>query len=402
VSAIAVHREHRCDLRQNARSRLLPFAFQHFNTESPALCAHSAVLVLELQACLFERRALARFNSKENITMLRSPRLPRLIQSILASLLFALCCETGIAANTIKIGTVVWIGYGPFYVADALDLYKKYGVKVTLQYFTDPALIPPAIAGDSVDGGMLTYDQVIGQVAKSIPMKVVMPIDYSNGGDAIVASKDISKVSDFKGKKVAYNPLSPSDFLLAYALQVNKMSEKDIQPVNMTPEAIPAAMASGSLPVGVTYEPNVSQIIGLESGSKFHVVYSSKDAPGLITDVLVFKPEYIKAHPKEVAAIIHGYLDAMEYMKKNPDEAATLIGKAMGVSADEVKDQMKGVYNIPLSDMPKNFAKSKATTSLHASGAVIGKILIANGQIKKTPPIEETYDESLLKGLARK
>ena len=334
--------------------------------------------------------------------LLRSSRLRSILKSTLGFLFLALFCHTGMAAGTIKIGTVVWIGYGPFYVAEALDLYKKHGVKVKLQYFTDPALIPPAIVGGSIDGGMLTYDQVIGQVAKNIPMKVVMPIDYSNGGDAIVASKDITKVTDFKGKKVAYNPLSPSDFLLAYALQVNKMTEKDIQPVNMTPEAIPAAMASGSLPVGVTYEPNVSQIVALEGGSKFHVVYSSKDAPGLITDVLVFKPEYIKAHPKDVVAIMQGYLDGMAYMKKSPDESAKIIGKAMGVSAAEVKDQLTGVFNIPLADMPKNFAKSKDTTSLHASGAVIGNILIANGQIKTTPPIEDTFDDSLLKGMAKK
>ena len=326
----------------------------------------------------------------------------RLAGATLALCILAFGSTSTFAAGTLKIGTVVWIGYGPFYVAEALDLYKKHGAKVTLQFFTDPALIPPAIASGSVDGGMLTYDQVIGQVAQSIPMKVVMPIDYSNGGDAIVASKDIAKVADFKGKKVAYNPLSPSDFLLAYALQVNKMSEKDIQPVNMTPEAIPAAMASGSLPVGVTYEPNVSQITGMDGGGRFHVVYSSKDAPGLITDVLVFKPEYIKANPKEITAIMRGYLDGMVYMKQNPDEAAKLIGKAMGVSAEEVKEQLTGVHNIPLADMQKNFAKSKDTTSLHASGAVIGKILIANGQIKKTPPIEETYDDSLVKGLTRK
>jgi NitT/TauT family transport system substrate-binding protein len=334
--------------------------------------------------------------------LFRSPRLRRVLASTLAFLFFALCCRAGIAAGAIKIATVVWIGYGPFYVADALDLYKKHGVKVTLQYFTDPALIPPAIAGGSVDGGMLTYDQVVGQVAKSMPMKVVMPIDYSNGGDAIVASKDITKVTDFKGKKVAFNPLSPSDFLLAYALQVNKMSDKDIQPVNMTPEAIPAAMASGSLPVGVTYEPNVSQITALDGGGKFHVVYSSKDAPGLITDVLVFTPAYIKAHPKEITAIMKGYLDGMAYMKSNPEEAAKLIGKAMGVTADEVKDQLSGVYNIPAAEMPKNFIKSKDTTSLYASGAVIGKILIDNGQIKKTPAIEDTYDDALLKGVLKK
>jgi hypothetical protein len=32
----------------------------------------------------------------------------------------------------VKLATVVWIGYGPFYVADALDLYKKYNLKVSL------------------------------------------------------------------------------------------------------------------------------------------------------------------------------------------------------------------------------------------------------------------------------
>ena len=64
-------------------------------------------------------------------------------------------------------------------------------------------------------------------------------------GDAIVADSSIAKVADFKGKKIGYNPLSPSDFLLSYALKTVNLSEKDITPVSMTPEAVPAAMASG-------------------------------------------------------------------------------------------------------------------------------------------------------------
>lgn len=54
----------------------------------------------------------------------------------------------------LKIATVVWIGYGPLCVADALDLYKKYNLKVSLQLFNDPALIPAAIASGAVAGGM--------------------------------------------------------------------------------------------------------------------------------------------------------------------------------------------------------------------------------------------------------
>ena len=305
------------------------------------------------------------------------------------------------AANAIKIGTVVWIGYGPYYVADALDLYKKAGLKVTLQVFSDPALIPPAIESGSVDGGMLTHDQIIGQVAKASTQRVVMPIDYSAGGDAIVSTVDIKKVTDFKGKKVGYNPLSPSDFLLSYALKVNKMTEKDIQPINMTPEAIPAAMASGSMPVGVTYEPNVSQITALEGGKKFHVVYSSKDAPGLITDVMVFKKEYIKAHPDVVKALIQGYIDGLAYMKANPDKAAEIIGKALGVSGAEVKEQLSGVYNLKANELTKVFAKSKETTSLFGSGALIAEIFKAKGQIDTIPNTEDTFDDSILKAMKK-
>jgi NitT/TauT family transport system substrate-binding protein len=324
----------------------------------------------------------------------------RIAQSLVAVLLLA--AGSTFAAGSAKIGTVIWIGYGPYYVADALDLYKKSGIKVTLQVFSDPALIPPAIEGGSVDGGMLTYDQVIGQVAKGSTQRVVSPIDYSAGGDAIVSSVDIKKVTDFKGKKVGYNPLSPSDFLLSYALKVNKMTEKDIVPVNMTPEAIPAAMASGAMPVGVTYEPNVSQITALEGGKKFHVVYSSKDAPGLITDVMVFKKEVIKAKPELVKALIQGYIDGLDYMKKNPDKAAEIIGKAIGVTAAEVKEQLSGVYNMKPDEMGKVFAKGKDTTSLHVSGALIAEILKAKGQITTVPKTEDTYDDSILKAMTKK
>jgi NitT/TauT family transport system substrate-binding protein len=327
----------------------------------------------------------------------------RRFAAVLCTVVFAaVTIAPALAASEIKVGTVVWIGYGPFYVAEALDLYKKSGYKVTLQVFSDPALIPPAIEGGSVDAGHLTYDQVIGVVAKGSTQRVVMPIDYSAGGDAIVATKDITKVSQFKGKKVGFNPLSPSDFLLSYALSVNKLTEKDIQSVNMTPEAIPAAMASNALPVGVTYEPSVSQILGLDDGKKFHVVFSSKDAPGLITDVMVVKTEYIKANPEVVKVMIQGYLDGLDYMKKNPDQAAELIGKFMGITGAEVKEQLGGVYNPTLKEMAKVFTKSKDTLSLYGSGAIISQVLKAKGQITTIPRTEDTYDDSFVRAMLKK
>lgn len=326
--------------------------------------------------------------------------LKTLLKPLLATIAGAVMTGSAYAAPTLKLGLTTWIGYSPFYVADALDLYKKYDLKVKLQTFTDPAMLPSAMAGGAVDGALMTYDQVVGAAGQGQNFKVVMPVDYSYGGDAVLADKAITKISQLKGKKVAYAPLSPSDFLLAYALKINGMTDKDIQPVNMTPEAVPAAMASGGTPAGVTYEPNVSQIIDSGKG-KFHVIYSSREAPGIITDVLAFDAKKIGKDDKQIMALMRGYLDGLAYMKAKPAEAAKLIGKAVGVSDKEALEQLTGVYNIPLVEMPKTYAKGKDTTSFYVSGGIINELLLKNGQIKKAAAIPATLDDRYVKALLK-
>lgn len=319
------------------------------------------------------------------------------IKKLIATVALLTASFSACAVTPVKIALTTWIGYSPFYVADGMDMYKKYDLKVTLQTFSDPAMLPSAVAGKAVDGALMTYDQVIGAAAQGQVFKVVMPIDYSNGGDAVLADKSINKITDLKGKKVAYAPLSPSDFLISYALKVNGMSDKDISPVNMTPEAIPAAMASAAVPAGVTYEPNVSQILAMDGGSKFHVIYSSRNAPGLIADVLVFDEEHINKNGKEITSLIKAYLEGLAYMKSHPKEASEIIGKAIGVSGKEVLEQLQGVYNIPPKEMLQPFAKGKDTKSYFVSGEVINEILLKSGQIKKTVAITTTIDDKFVK-----
>ena len=319
---------------------------------------------------------------------------------ILAAALVSASFSTS-AATPMKLALTTWIGYSPFYVAEGMDMYKKHDLKVTLQTFSDPAMLPSAVASKAADGSMMTYDQLIGAVAQGQKLKVVMPIDYSNGGDAVLADKTINKMTDLKGKKVAYAPLSPSDFLISYALKINGMSTKDISPVNMTPEAIPSAMASKAVPAGTTYEPNVSQILAMDGGAKFHVIYSSKQAPGLIADVLVFDESYIKKNRKPIAALVQAYLEGLAYMNSNPKEASEIIGKAIGVSGKEVLEQLKGVYNIPKKEMLLPFKTGKDTKSYFVSGEVINEILINSKQIKTPVAIKTTMDDSFVKVLAK-
>jgi NitT/TauT family transport system substrate-binding protein len=52
--------------------------------------------------------------------------------------------------------------------------------------------------------------------------------------------------------------------------------------------------------------------------------------------------------------------------------------------------------------MPKAFVKDTATTSYYGSGDVIGKLLLAKGQIKTVPATEATIDAQFVTALTKK
>jgi NitT/TauT family transport system substrate-binding protein len=319
-----------------------------------------------------------------------SKRLPRL----LALMALALLASPGLlcAGVPVRLGVVNWIGYGPIYCAAANGDYRKYGVDVRLVTFSDNSLMSGALQGGEIEASTLTYDQVIMASAKGWQLKVVMPLDYSVGGDAIVSTGAIRSVKDLKSRKVAFQSLSPSDFLLGYALAQAGLSEKDIRSVNSTPEGVVSIMATGAVDAGVTYEPSVSMILKLGGGKLYHVLLSSREARGMITDVLAVTESTIARNPKLVAALIRGTLDGLAFMQHEPAKALALIGKTLEITPTEVQAELSNIENPPLAELDEVFKNSPTLPSFYASGAIIGAILKKEGQIERLPSIADTYD----------
>jgi NitT/TauT family transport system substrate-binding protein len=307
--------------------------------------------------------------------------------------------QTARAGAPVTLGVVSWIGYGPIYCAAANGYYKRYGLDVKLVTFTDNSVMAGAAQSGEIDATTMTYDQVIAANARGWKLKVVMPIDYSVGGDAILASSQIHSIKELKGVKVAFMAASPSDFLLGYALAKGGMSERDVQPVNTTPEGVVGIMAGGSAPVGVSYEPNVSVIVKSSGGKRFHVLLSSREARGMITDVLVLKDSVIAKNPKLVEGLIRGTLDGLAFMTADPGKAAGIIARTLDISPEEVLGQLPNIENPALPNLGDVFKKTDALPSFYASGKIIGEILKREGQIDAPPPIESTYDASFVRAL---
>ena len=314
-------------------------------------------------------------------------------------LLSAWCAQ---ACASVNLGVVNWIGYGPIYCAAANGYYKKQGADVRLVTFSDNSVMAGALRGAELDASTLTYDQVILANAKGWKLKVVMPLDYSVGGDAILASTAVRDIADLKGRKVAFQPLSPSDFLLGYALAQRGLSQKDLKPINVTPEAVVATMATGSVDAGVTYQPSVSMILQLGGGKSFHVLLSSREARGMITDVLAVRDSTIARDPALVAALIHATMEGLAFMQKEPAKAAAIIAKTLDISTAEVQAQLLTIENPSLPHLADVFHKSDVLPSFYASGKVIGEILRREGQIPGSPVIDDTYDEKFVAALQAK
>ena len=310
----------------------------------------------------------------------------------------ALCllqCAAQLAAAAppaVTLGVVNWIGYGPIYCAAAEGYYRKYGWDVRLVTFSDNSLMSGALEGGELDATTLTYDQVILADARGWRLKVVMPVDYSTGGDAIIASAAVHSLRDLKGHRVAFQPLSPSDFLLGYALATVGLSQKDIQAVNSTPEGVPALIVSGAVDAGATYEPNVSMILALGGGKQFHVLLSSRDARGMITDVLVLKAARIAADPALVTGLIRGTMAGLAFMRSQPAPADLIIARALGITPADVRAQLPNIENPPLARLGDVFRRSDALPAFQASGRVIGALLEREGQIPAPPPLDATFD----------
>ncbi len=300
------------------------------------------------------------------------------------------------AATEVRLSLVSWVGYAPLYIADSKKQFSSHGVSVKVTTVSDNALLVEALKKGTADAATLTYDQVITAIAEGVAIKAVLPIDYSNGGDAIVAPKNIPNVAALKGKKVGFNYLAPQDILLTYALKKNGLTQKDIVTENIPADSIQGVLESAKIDAGVTYEPNVSTIAGLASGQKFHVIFSSKEATGLITDVLVFTTDFIEKNPEAVNGVLKGYLDGLKFLKDKPDEAQKIIASALGIPKAEVPAQLATVYIPNLEEMDIVFKPSEDMRSFFASGKLIGELLLSKQGIKMIPKIEDTFDASFI------
>ena len=263
------------------------------------------------------------------------------------------------ADDTVKIAHSTWVGYGPLYIARDKGIFKKNGVDVDLVVMEDPKERFPTLMADKIQMIASTVDTALLYLKKPTDFQYVVAIDDSNGGDGIVAVKGIKTIADLKGKRVAVNEGSVSEFYLNVLLTKAGLKESDLNTINMTAGDAGGAFVAKRVDAAVTWEPWLTKGKSTDFG---HLLVDSSSTPGLITDVIIVKTDWAKKHQKEVAAIVKSWNEAVAYYRAHPDESIAIMAKGVGGWLKDPKDFKETLPGIKFygGDDNKAFFGSKA------------------------------------------
>jgi NitT/TauT family transport system substrate-binding protein len=230
-------------------------------------------------------------------------------------------------AEPFEIVHTTWVGYGPLYLAQDLGYFKDEGVEVKLTTIEEKTLQMAAVMSGQAAGALGTVDEFLLYMNKDVCLKYVFALDESAGGDGIIVSKGIDKLEDLKGKQVAFNEGSVSQFWFNVVLKNHGMKQEDIEMVNMSPDDAAAALMAGRVPAAVTWEPHLTEARST-AGSK--VLIDSSTTPGVITDVMAVQCSTAEKRADDIKKIIRAWNKAVDYWKANPDKANAIMAKGVG------------------------------------------------------------------------
>lgn len=279
--------------------------------------------------------------------MLKNSVTRRLAGTILGAAMAAAGANAA-TAGTISIGHTVWVGYGPLYLARDLGYFKEEGVDVELNVVDDSSLAMAAQAGGKLDGTATTIDEILKYRSADNCFKAVAVFDESHGGDGMVSLTDINSLADLKGKTVALNEGSTSQFWFSYILKKAGIPLTDVTVANMTADAAAAAFIAGSVPAAVTWEPNLTMVKTKNAGK---VLMDSAATPGVIVDVLEFSCSTIKDKSADVKGFVKALYRAVDYMKTNPDKANEIMAKGVGGYLENPKDFADAAKGVKFYDL---------------------------------------------------
>ena len=266
--------------------------------------------------------------------------------------------------NTVRFALNVWAGWAPIIQANngfrADKVWKTSDgkeFKVELVLIDNPVEMRDAYAAGEVHIGWATLDMMPlfmegfvkrngDPVDSRVMPRVFQQVDWSNGGDGIVARNGISSIGDLRGKKIVLAENSPSEYFVLNMLVYAGVQPGEVEFV-YTNDAFAAAAAfdaDKTIDAVVSWAPDIYNLSD-QKGNK--LVVSTLTANKLIADIWFARADFAKENPNICEGLVRGIFDAMQEL--NTDEAKQNVSKLMadgyGLPANEAFEMLADAHS---------------------------------------------------------
>ncbi|MBD2509383.1 ABC transporter substrate-binding protein [Nostoc muscorum FACHB-395] len=311
---------------------------------------------------------------------------------ITACLLFA-CQRAPIEFKRppLKIPVGYFVGEYPGIIAQEKGFFKAQGVDVELILHKRYIQLEQGnFSAGKYDGAMYSLGSFIILSATNPDIQCVMVVDESTGADVVVAQSQIKTVADLKGKKLGANLGGFSEVFVTEMLKTANLTSDDVNLVKSEASEVPQRLENNTIQAGHTWEPHLSEARKLGG----HILFTSKQTPGLILDMIVFRGEIIRDRPEDVRAFVRGWLQAVNYWKANVQEGNAIISKVLKIPRNTIS--LEGVNLIDLGENQKLF-QSSSPNSIYKSAKIYTDFFIRSGNVTRIPELKTLFNSSFLK-----
>ena len=314
--------------------------------------------------------------------MKRSLRtIQRLVALASAALLLSVSGCAREPETALRIGTNVWIGSEPLYLARELGYLDP--AVVQLVEYPSASEVLRAYRNQAIDGMVISLDELFGLAVDGLAPRIILVVDVSHGADVVVGRPGMKSMQDLKGKSVAVESGALGAFVLSRALTLNGMQASDVNVVHLESNEQPKAFEAGKVDGAVTFDPYRGQFLKMGATTLF----DSTQIPGEIVDLVAVRDAVIRKQPKAVQALLAGWFRATDYMTKDPKDAAQRMGKRQQTSGEQFLAAQKGLH-VPTRDENLKMIGGTAP-DLATSGTKLMTLMVDAKLLRAPVKIEE-------------
>jgi NitT/TauT family transport system substrate-binding protein len=284
-----------------------------------------------------------------------------------------------------------FFGYTPLIIAQEKGFFKAQGIDVELNYgnVNSSQLQDADFSAGKYDGVGLTLGDLVILSATNPDMQAVMVLDESTGADVVVAQSEIKTIPNLKGKKLGAHLGSFSEVFVTEMLKTSKLTSEDVSLVQVEHLEVPERLQNNGIQAGHTWEPYLSEALKLGA----HILFTSKQTPGLILDLVAFRGEVIRDRPEDIRAFVRGWLQGLSYWEAHIPEGKEIVSKAFKIPIKTIS--FDGIDFIELTKNQK-FFQSGSPNYISKTANKYADFFIRAGNVTRLPNLETLFNSSFL------